>query len=183
MRRFTSLFLGFLAATILSLPAQAADDFWQNPLIKDGGAIHPLPDAAIQPDRNQTYKVVFSVSKAPTDPKDVNDALDHVARAVNIFVSAGVPLDHLKFVAIVHSAATSLVLDNANYKKRFNVDNPNLKLIQELKAAGVQIVVCGQALAALKYDVSELNPDIKPALSALSTIIILQQQGYALMPM
>ena len=29
----------------------------------------------------------------------------------------------------------------------------------------------------------ELNPDIRPALSALSTIIILQQQGYALMPM
>lgn len=182
MRSLTSLFLSALVVATLTLPAQA-DDFWQHPAIKDGGAMHPLPEAAIQPDRSQTYKVVFSVTKAASDPKDVNDALDHVARAVNVFVSAGVPLDHLKFVAIVHGGATPLVLDNVHYQKQFGTDNPNLKLIQELKAAGVQIVVCGQALAALKYDVSELNPDIKPALSALSTIIILQQQGYALMPM
>lgn len=181
MRRFTSLILGLLAAAILSLPAQA-DDFWQHPAIKDGGAVHPLPDAAIQPDRNQTYKVVFSVTKA-ADPKDLNDALDHVARAVNVFASAGVPLDHLKFVVIVHGQATPLVLDNAHYQKRFSTDNPDLKLIQELKAAGVEILVCGQALAGMKYDASEVNPDIKVALSALSTIIILQQQGYALMPM
>lgn len=182
MRRFTILFLGLLFAGSLSLPAQS-DDAWQNPVIKDGGAIRPLPDAVIQPDRNQTYKAVFSITKVASDPKDVNDALDHVARAVNVFVSAGVSLDHLKFVAIVHGGALPLVLDNAHYQKRFKTDNPNLKLIQELKAAGVQIVVCGQALAAMKYDASEVNPDIKVALSALSTIIILQQQGYALMPM
>jgi intracellular sulfur oxidation DsrE/DsrF family protein len=182
MRRFTSLFLGLIAATILSLPAQA-DDFWQNPVIKSGGQIHPLPNAAVQPDRNQVYKTVFSVTKGASDPKDVNDALDHVARAVNVFASAGVPLDHLKFVVIVHGPALPLVLDNAHYQKRFNVDNPNLKLIHELKAAGVEIVVCGQALAAMKYDAAEVNPDIKVALSALSTIIIYQQQGYALMPM
>lgn len=182
MRRFTSLFLGLLAAAILSLPAQA-DEFWQNPTIKDGGQMHPLPKAAIQPDRNQTYKALFSVTKAASDPKDVNDALDHVARAINVFTSAGVPLDHLRFAVIVHGPALPLVLDDASYKKRFNVDNPNLKLIQELKAAGVEIAVCGQALAAMKYDASEVNPDVKVALSALSTIIIYQQQGYALVPM
>src|SRR5690348_10436868 len=99
MRSLTSLFLSALVAATLILPAQA-DDFWQHPAIKDGGAVHPLPEAAIQPDRSQTYKVVFSVTKAASDPKDVNDALDHVARAVNVFVSAGIPLDHLKFVAI-----------------------------------------------------------------------------------
>lgn len=182
MRSLTSLFLAALAAATLSLPAQG-DDFWQNPAIKDGGQMHPLPNAAIQPDRGQTYKTVFSVTKGASDPKDLNDALDHVARAVNVFASAGVPLDHLKFVVIVHGPALPLVLDNAQYRKRFNVDNPNLKLIHELTAAGVQIVVCGQALAAMKYDAADVNPEIKVALSALSTIIILQQQGYALMPM
>jgi intracellular sulfur oxidation DsrE/DsrF family protein len=182
MRRYTLLLLGLLAAASYHLSAQA-EDFWQNPAIKDGGQMHPLPNAAIQPDRNQTYKTVFSVTKAASDPKDLNDALDHVARAVNVFVSAGVPLDHLKFVVVVHGPALPLVLNNASYQKRFSTDNPNLKLIQELTAAGVQIVVCGQAMAAMKYDASELNPDIKVALSALSSIIILQQQGYALMPM
>ncbi|HEY1773583.1 MAG TPA: DsrE family protein [Gammaproteobacteria bacterium] len=182
MRRYTHLILGLLAAAILSLPAQA-DDSMQNPVIKSGGAVHPLPDAALQPDRNQTYKALFSVTKGASDPKDLNDALDHVARAVNVFASAGVPLDHLKFAVVVHGPATPLVLDGASYQKHFGTDNPNLKLIHELKAAGVQIYVCGQALAGMKYQASEVNPDVKVALSALSTIVILQQQGYALMPM
>jgi intracellular sulfur oxidation DsrE/DsrF family protein len=181
MRRYTHLFLGLLASALLSLPAQA--DTMQNPVIKDGGTIHPLPDAALQPDRNQTYKVVFSVTKGSTDPKDLNDALDHVARTVNVFASAGVPLDHLKFVVIVHGQALPVVLDHAHYQKRLGTSNPNLKLISELKAAGVQLYVCGQALAGMKYDDSEVNPDFKIALSALSSIVILQQQGYALMPM
>lgn len=182
MRRHIYFFVGLLAAATLGLPAQAADT-WQNPAIKSAGGVHPLPDAAVQPDRNQTYKTIFSVTKGATDPKDLNDALEHVARAVNVFVSAGVPLDHLKFAVIVHGPATPLVLDNEHYKKRLGTDNPNLKLISELKAAGVQIYVCGQALAGMKIDSGEVNPDIKVALSALSTIIILQQQGYALMPM
>lgn len=182
MRSYLHVFLGILVAAFLSLPAQAGETM-QNPAIKSGGAVHPLPEAAVQPDRKQVYKALFSVTKAASDPKDVNDALDHVARAVNVFASAGVPLDHLKFAVIVHGPAMPLVLNDAGYQKRFGTSNPNLKLIGELKAAGVQIYVCGQAMAAMKYDASELNPDIKVALSALSTIVILQQQGYALMPM
>ena len=182
MRRSTHLFLGFLAAMLLNLPA-LADGGLQNPAIKSGGGVHPLPNAAVQPDRNQTYKALFSVTKGANDPKDVNDALEHVARAVNVFVSAGVPLDHLKFAVIVHGPSMPLVLNDASYRKRFGTDNPDLQLVHELKAAGVQLYVCGQAMAAMKYDASELDPDFKVALSALSTIVILQQQGYALMPM
>jgi intracellular sulfur oxidation DsrE/DsrF family protein len=182
MRRPLSLLLGLSLAALLILPA-SADDSWQYPAIKSGGAVRPLPDAAVQPDRNVVYKTVFSVTKGSDDAKGVNDALDHVARTVNIFASAGVPLDHLKFVVIVHGPALPLVLDNDHYQQLFKTDNPNLKLIADLKAAGVQLLVCGQALAAKKYDAAWVNPDIKVALSALSTIVILQQQGYALMPM
>jgi len=185
MRRFTSLILGFVAAIVLiSNPAYAADKgFWENPVIKSAGAVHPLPDAAFLPKRNVTYKAIFSVTKGDKDPKKVNGGLAHVARAVNVFVSAHVPLKHLKFVVIMHGKAVPAVLDNAHYKEKFGVDNPNLKLIRELKAAGVTLAVCGQAVAGYKYDYSWVNPDIKVALSALSTIIVLQHEGYALFPM
>jgi intracellular sulfur oxidation DsrE/DsrF family protein len=180
-----AVFIGIFFST--AIQASPATDSAQNPVIKAAGEMVPLPDAAFQPQKGVTYKAVFSLTKGELnkDKKqaaDVNGALEAVARAVNLFVSAGVPLDHLKFVAIIHGGATPIVLDNAHYKKEFGVDNPNLEVIKQLEAAGVQIAVCGQALAGWKYEHSWVNPDIKIALSAISTIIILQQQGYALMP-
>ncbi|MGH8402209.1 MAG: DsrE family protein [Gammaproteobacteria bacterium] len=176
-----AVFIGILfpAAAFAAQPP----GFWQTPVIKGAGSMHPLPQAAFQPQKDVTYKAVFSVTHGQKNPKDLDDGLDHVARAVNVFASAGIPLEHLKFVVIIHGGATPIVLDNAHYKKAFGVDNPNLKVIKELKAAGVDIAVCGQAVAGEDYDYSWVNPDVKVALSALSTIVILQQEGYALMPM
>jgi len=188
MSKYLSLaavFIGiFFSSAIL---ADSPAGFWQNPVIKASGDMHPLPNGAFQPQKDVTYKAVFSLTKGEInkDKKqaaDINGGLEAVARAVNLFASAGVPPDHLKFVAIIHGGATPIVLDNAHYKKEFGVDNPNLMVIKQLEAAGVQIAVCGQALAGWKYDYSWVNPDVKVALSAISTIIILQQQGYALMP-
>ena len=185
MHRHFILIFGLLAAAILvpSVAVAADSGFWQYPAIKSEGSVHPLPDAAFQPDSTVTYKAIFSLTKGDSDPKKVNDGLVHVARAVNVFASARIPLDHLKFVVIIHGGAVPAVLDNEHYRKEFKVDNPNLKLIGELKAAGVQIAVCGQAIAGYKYEYSWVNPDVKVALSALSTIIILQQQGYSLVAM
>ena len=185
MNKRSVLFLAFVASLVLVFqPARAADaDFWQTPVIKGEGKVHPLPDSAYQPQGETTYKAVFSVTKGDADPKKVNGGLAHVARAVNVFASAHVPTDHLKFVVIIHGKAVPAVLDDAHYKEKFGVDNPNLKLIGELKAAGVTLAVCGQAVAGYKYQYGWVNPDIKVALSALSTLIILQHDGYALVPM
>ena len=51
--------------------------------------------------------VVFAVTKAGEKPTDVNPSLERVARSVNLYVSAGVPLDHLKFVAVAYGPATA----------------------------------------------------------------------------
>lgn len=185
MQRYTSLIFGLLAFAALALqPAQAADNlFWQNPAIKGAGKVHPMPDAAFQPNPKTTYKAIFSDTGGSSDPKEVNGGLDHVARAVNLFASAHVPMNHLKFVVILHGKATPVALDNEHYHKEFGVDNPNLALIKELEAKGVQIAVCSQAVAGFKYDYKWINPDVKVALSALSTIILLEDKGYALFPM
>lgn len=176
--------LAVLIEVFLSAAAMAAPPpgFWQNPVIKGAGAMHPLPQGAFQPDKTTVYKVVFTVTRAQQKGEPDN-GLEPVARAVNVFASAGVPLDHLKFVALISGSATPIALDNAHYKKQFGVDNPNLKLVSELKAAGIEVVVCGQAVAGFGYQYDWINPDIQVALSALSTSIILQHQGYALVPL
>ncbi|HVA55818.1 MAG TPA: DsrE family protein [Gammaproteobacteria bacterium] len=179
-----AVFIGiFFSSAVLAGPPT---DTWQNPVIKAAGEMLPLPDAAFQPQKSVTYKVLFSITRGNKDPKDaqsINDGLDHVARAINVFASAGVPLDHLKFVVIITGGAVPVVLDNAHYRNQFGIDNPNLTVIKQLEAAGVEIAVCGQALAGYKYEHSWVDPDVKVALSALSTAIILQQQGYSLIPM
>ncbi|BAW80481.1 hypothetical conserved protein [Candidatus Nitrosoglobus terrae] len=161
-----------------------ADDnnFWQTPAIEGFGKMHPLPQSSYQPSKNETHKAIFWLTKAK-ELKQVNLALESVARAVNLYASAGVPLGQLKFVAIISGPATATVLDNVHYKKQYGIDNPNLPMIKKLTEAGVEILVCGQAVAGNHYQYDWIDPQVKIALSGITTIIDLQQQGYALVPL
>lgn len=152
-------------------------------VITAAGHYHPLPHAAYQPDPAATYKVVFAMTRESEKPGQVNPALERVARTVNLYASAGVPLDHLKFVAVAYGKATPLVLDNAHYKAKFGVDNPNLPVIEQLRKAGVDVAVCGQAMAESNFPDDWAAKSVTLSLSALTTITELQQKGYALMPL
>jgi intracellular sulfur oxidation DsrE/DsrF family protein len=47
----------------------------------------------------------------------------------------------------------------------------------------VDVAVCGQAVLESNYETSWISRDVTLALSALTTITLLQQEGYALMPL
>ena len=185
MRGISSL----MAATLLAVStAAAADepatgDFWTTPTIAGFGRMHPLPHAAYQPDPAKTYRIIFSLSKAGTKPDEVSPSLDRVARTVNLYVASGVPLSHLKFVAVASGDATGIVLDDAHYKTTFGVSNPNLPLIAALRHAGVDVAVCGQAVAEHKFEYEWVDSAVTVALSALTTITTLEERGYHLMPL
>lgn len=166
-----------------STMALAGNGFWETPTIHGAGQMHPLPHAAYQPDPDATYKVVFALTKASDDPAKISPALQRVARAVNLYTTAGVPLQHLKFVAIAYGAATVIALDDAHYRQQYGVANPNLPVIRQLHDDGIDVAVCGQAVAEHKYDDAWIDPDVTLALSGLTTITELQQKGYALMPL
>jgi intracellular sulfur oxidation DsrE/DsrF family protein len=152
-------------------------------VITAAGAYHPLPKAAYQPDPAETYKVVFSLTKGSDKPEKINPGLERVARTVNLYAASGVPLDHLKFVAVASGDATGIVLDDEHYKAQFGTANPNLAAIAQLRKAGVDVAVCGQAMAEHHYPNEWASKDVTLSLSALTTITVLQQKGYALVPM
>lgn len=174
------LALSFLtpAAALAAHPA----GFWSYPDIPDFGPVHVWPSAIDRPNPGTTYKALFDVTHSKSIDT-LNGSLDHVARAVNVFAAAKVPEDHRKFVVIIHGPATAIALDNKAFEAKFGHPNPDLKVIDELHKAGVQLMVCGNALADNNFNPSEVNPKIKVALSALSTLIIQEDQGYALMRM
>ncbi len=154
---------------------------WEFPVIKDYGPVHPLPNAAVQPDKSLQYKILFDVTKAGTDHDNINMALTHIARLINVYASAGIMPNKMKLVAVIHGPATPIVLNNTEYKKKFGKDNPDLRVISELKKNGVIFYVCGQALADNNYNQEWVNKDITVALSALTVVPTYQLKGYALM--
>jgi len=170
-----------VATLVMSTAATAADSEWTYPTIQGFGKISPAPEASMQPAKDVEYKVVFSTTGGG-DADKVNSSLDRVARAVNLFTGAGVPLSHLHFVVVIHGPATPTVLDNAHYQQKFSVDNPNAKLIDELNKAGVKIEVCAQALAANNLQRNWVNREVELTLSAITDIVMLEQQGYVLYP-
>jgi intracellular sulfur oxidation DsrE/DsrF family protein len=185
MRYFVELLaIPILVATASSSwAAEQPPGFWTTPAIEGYGKIHPLPQGAYRPEPGQSYRIVFGMTMAAKSPQEINPALERVARAVNLYASAGVPLNHLKFVAVAYGPATSLALNDAQYKAAFGVDNPNLPVIARLRKAGVEVAVCGQAVAEHDYQYDWVDSSVTVALSAITTITTLEQRGYSLMPL
>jgi intracellular sulfur oxidation DsrE/DsrF family protein len=170
----------WMAALVLAiaLPASAMAGVVY-PGIAGYGGVHALPKAAVQPNPSKQYKAIFDVTSRAKKLSAINPGLKHVIRAVNVFASAHVPLSHLHFVVIMHGGAAPAALGNTHYKKLFGTDNPNIAMLRKLKKAGVKLYVCGQAMFDYHYPLSWADRDVKVALSALSTLVIYGDQGYA----
>ena len=148
--------------------------------IPDGEAAKPVPGAKELPDPNLTYKVVFDLAAAAPKIDEVNPGLETVARYVNTLAKYGVPPDHRKIAVVFHRAATEAILNNQTFKERNQGrDNPNIALIREMKKAGVDFRVCGQAVLAHKIDPKTIQPEIELDLWALTTIVNMEMRGYA----
>lgn len=137
------------------------------------------PGAKELPDPKMTYKVVFDVAKAAPKIDEINPTLVVVAKYLNTLAKYGVPADHRKLAVVFHQGGTEIVQDNDAFKARNGGhDNPDIELIRELKKAGVDLRVCGQAVLALKIDPKTIQPEIELDLWALTTLVDLQLHGY-----
>ncbi len=155
---------------------------WEYPEIKDYGAIQPFPDAALKPDKALKYRVIFDVTRQSKEKNKVNPGLDQVARFINVMASVGIKPKDMDLIAVIHGRATPVVLENVMFRMKYLVDNPNLKLLQGLKKAGVKLYVCGQALAERKLSRNWVHPEINIALSAVEVISTFQLKGYICVP-
>ena len=172
--------VGCLALFSLFSEVAKASDSAQRPINPGGDYLYPK-DSQYIPDKQAHYKIVFNLTKGVDDYTKINPSLNRVARTVNLYVASGVPLENLTLVAVVSSDAAPLVLADEPYKKHFGVSNPNLSLIDQLQQAGVKLTVCAQSVDGKPYPRAEVYPPVGVALSALTTVTLLQQQGYALL--
>lgn len=151
-----------------------------NPIIKDYGTINDI-DNVYMPDKNIDYKIVIDLKSSNDNYDKVNKGLNNVARLMNLHGVAGIKKEQLNVAVVLHYTATPTVLNNVGYQKKYGVDNPNLKLISQLKEAGVEFYICGQSLVARKYDFEDVNPDVTIAISMITTVTEYMMKGYSLL--
>lgn len=176
--RFAAALILLAGPLAAQAPARSA-----GPVIRDFGAVFDIadPDFATPVDRD--YRVVFDVADAAPSPDRVNARLETVARFLNMHARAGVPVERLHAVLVVHGTAGQELLQDAAYRVRNGgTPNPNAELIARLTDAGVQVVLCGQTATSRDLPRDSLLPGVQMALSAMTALITLQNDGYALIP-
>lgn len=175
-----NLFSFGVAILITAGSPQAGARDVQHPAIAKYGAITPLPEAAHRPSADEPIRVLFEISSDASGPEGVNRSLDKVARFLNLLASTNVEPDQAQVKVIVHGPATSLVMTDDAYRSKFGTDNPHSKLIKALQDAGVELHVCGQALAGQGIPGAAVGTGIAIDLSAMTTLVLLQQRGWSI---
>ncbi len=165
----------FFVVLIFSVAALAQKG--ANPIIKNFGTVYEI-EGAVNPDPEIEYKIVVDLKTLQRDKESINPGLNNVARMLNLHGLGGVKSENLNVAVAIHGGATDVILNNEAYQRKYELDNPNLKLIDELKEAGVELYVCGQSLLARSYEHEEVNPQIKIGLSMLTVVTTYMHKGY-----
>jgi intracellular sulfur oxidation DsrE/DsrF family protein len=168
-----------VAAFLVSVAAAAQTP--QFPIVKGFGGIYEIPDATERPDGTLEYKILVDLTSPSEDPKQISRFVDNVARLMNLHGLAGVTKDRIKVKVVLHGGGIFSVLNDENYKKRYEVDNPNLAVFIALEEAGAEILVCGQSLIARNLKTTDLWPGVTIAHSALTTITTYSMKGYTVL--
>jgi intracellular sulfur oxidation DsrE/DsrF family protein len=164
---------------------------WENlasialyPLLKagDNSGVAQVTDVSEIPDPNIDYKLLFDfvVNNPDSLAKELNDGLVEIARRLNLHAASGIPAKRIFPVIVIHAGAVNAVKTNAAYQKKYKTDNPNIKLIDEMKKLGVKFIVCGQSMVFTDTKKEDLLPDIKISVTAQTALSGYQLKGYVM---
>jgi intracellular sulfur oxidation DsrE/DsrF family protein len=153
----------------------------RSPAVAGADGYVAIPNVALPPSKDTKYQAVFDATRRADKPSQLIPALNMAGSELNALAAVNAPVSNARFVIVFHGGAVDGILDNVHYKAKFGTDNPNLKVISEMKKQGVEFFVCGQYLASEKIDPKILTPDVTLAADALLVLMQYQNKGYALM--
>lgn len=152
------------------------------PLIKGSkmSGVIPIKNPTEVPDPNMDYKLLFELTSNNPDSiaKDINLGLDEIIRVINLHIAAGIPVKRIIPVIVVHAEALNAIRNNVAYQKKFKMDNPNIRVINELNNVGAKIIACGQAMEFFETAKDDLLPGIKISITAQTVLSSYQLKGF-----
>jgi intracellular sulfur oxidation DsrE/DsrF family protein len=152
----------------------------KGPVIEDYGAVYDVEGAVRIADPSEGLRAVFDVAEAPDDVDELNERIDTVARYLNLHARNGFDRANTRAAVVLHGSAARSALGDAAHRARFGSPNPDLELLRSLREAGVRIYVCGQTAARNGFERDELDSSVELALSAMTVLIQLHDEGYVL---
>jgi len=170
--------------SVVALATQPSTPRWpppEAPVVPAADGYVAIPGAAVPPDKARTYRAIFDATRRADKPTELLPAVNMAGSELNAFGVAGVPPSQAKFVLVFHGSALDGILDDAHYRAKFGVPNPNVPVLERLKKSGVELFVCGQNLAFEHVDPTVLTPSITVASDALIVLMTYQNRGYALL--
>ncbi len=181
MKRASCLMV-VLGLLIFSAPVFSAQ--WpkpRSPAIPEADGYVAIPNVAVAPDVKHTYRAIYNATMAADAPDHLLPALNMAGSELNAFSVAGVPLKNVKFVVVFHENAMDGILDDAHYRAKFGVPNPNLPVLSAMRKQGVELYVCGQNMVAIHVDPATISRDVTVASDALIVLMAYENDGYALL--
>jgi intracellular sulfur oxidation DsrE/DsrF family protein len=177
MRVFTTVLIWILTTSFLLGQVNESED---GPEIYGYGEVWEIEDMDESLLDHDNFQLVFDIFSSSEDPANVNISLNTIARFINMHAQAGISIEDMDIVAVIHGTASYDVMDNSFYTSKNNTENPNIELIEKLIDSGVQFYICGQSMNARKLDQSDLLSDINIALSAMTAIHHFVKEGSVL---
>ena len=183
LRKFITIVL--VAFTFASGHAEAQESSSERqhptkgPVTGSFGPVYQVDEPDFPTRTDVTYQAVFDVGAVPREGA-VNPKIETLARFLNMHAQAGVKREDMRLALVLHGAAGRAALGNAAYRERFGTDNPDLPLLVALHETGVRIYLCGQTAAYRGFARDEMAEPVELALSAMTVLVTLQSEGYAL---
>jgi intracellular sulfur oxidation DsrE/DsrF family protein len=176
----TGLSVALAALALAGEASRSGTEPSTGPVIEGYGPVFDVPSPDFTAPVDVDYRAVFDVAAGPGDPSLLAPSIVTVARFLNMHARAGVPRDRLHAALVLHGEAGKYALGHEAYRKRFGTDNPNLDLLERLREAGARVILCGQTAGSRGFARDELAESVELALSAMTALVVLQQEGYEL---
>ena len=170
--------LGLIAAAaMVGGPAGAADP--PTRLVRSVTGADPyvaVPGGRFLADSRHLYNVVFEARRGADKPGELVPAVNMAGSELNTLAAHRVPAARVRFVLVFHTTASNeAVLNNATYRARHGIDNPNLPVLAQLRRQGVEVYVCGQSLLGDGVPLSAVDRSV--ATIAEDGVVVLMTYG------
>jgi intracellular sulfur oxidation DsrE/DsrF family protein len=166
-------------ALLVAMIATAADAQVLRPIAKVDPYV-AVPGGRFLADAKHQYRVVFEARRGAEKPDQLIPALNMAGSELNTLAAHHVPRANVHFVVVLHTTASNeAALDNAHYRAKHGIDNPNLPVIAELKRQGVEVYLCGQSWLGDGLPLSSVDRSVTIAEDGVVVLMTFGAEGYA----
>lgn len=170
-----------MLALLIVLPAFAAPLCAQgNEVIRKEGASPLATNVTFPAPKDVVFRIAYAVNTGPEKPDEGVAGFKSAANFLYVGDANGVPRANMKLAVVVWGTATHSLLTKEAYKAAKGADNASVALLRALHDAGVEIIVCGEALINRNIDRKDVLPFVKIAPTASMALATLHAQGYAI---